>query len=603
MTAFPRAPGWINSGHIHACPVLGTFITEWEAGAEACAALFATADSAARCGEQLAAIAAHYQVLTERMHEAVPGSKVIWYDAVTTEGKLEWQNRLTDLNRPFLDACDTLFINYTWKDWTPADVAAAAGRRAHDCLMGIDCWGRGTYGGGGMECGVALHASAAAGLSAALFAPAWPFDCEEAWVGCKTWKQRDEEFWRRIRGVRPGRRPTLLALPFHSDFSLGSGLVLMQQGAPLHYHGWYNLSRQAPQPLLEWDVGEGPPPHSQAAEVTGKAAFSGGSVVHVHSAELRHPASLRLFDAAALLPAMGLRVAFTAATSASVQPVLVLTVQQHGGVSTSVWCGLPAALRRAQGPSDEQLQVLAPATAEAVAPFVRADWRGSSRDAGTVAGVLATVAGSSASSPSSLATEESSGGFKPLTQSDAGDGLTWVTYTACLTPVDYTGLGAMAFPVGVQLLITGVQLRLEPADGPDTASNEPCELWLGDVTLEPLGHHAVPASVEELEASCVRLDAGPAAGGGSAAALSLTLSWQPPASGMQRCHVWFSAAGADAPAWEWVGLAHAPVFRVCGWGLAGQQAAVRFAVQTVGKTGVVQPLEHAAMVEVALENN
>lgn len=33
------------------------------------------------------------------MHEANPVSQVIWYDSVTVEGKLEWQNELNDLNR------------------------------------------------------------------------------------------------------------------------------------------------------------------------------------------------------------------------------------------------------------------------------------------------------------------------------------------------------------------------------------------------------------------------------------------------------------------------------------------------------------------------
>lgn len=33
------------------------------------------------------------------MHEANPVSQVIWYDSVTIEGKLDWQNELNELNR------------------------------------------------------------------------------------------------------------------------------------------------------------------------------------------------------------------------------------------------------------------------------------------------------------------------------------------------------------------------------------------------------------------------------------------------------------------------------------------------------------------------
>ena len=42
-------------------------------------------------------------------------SQVIWYDAVTTEGHLKWQNTLNALNRPFFEASDALFVNYAWK--------------------------------------------------------------------------------------------------------------------------------------------------------------------------------------------------------------------------------------------------------------------------------------------------------------------------------------------------------------------------------------------------------------------------------------------------------------------------------------------------------
>lgn len=43
------------------------------------------------------------------------------YDAVTIEGKLQWQSALTALNQPFLQACDGIFLNYTWKEGTPED--------------------------------------------------------------------------------------------------------------------------------------------------------------------------------------------------------------------------------------------------------------------------------------------------------------------------------------------------------------------------------------------------------------------------------------------------------------------------------------------------
>ena len=47
-----------------------------------------------------------------------PDSKVLWYDSVTVDGKLEWQNALNDLNSPFFALCDGIFLNYTWTEET-----------------------------------------------------------------------------------------------------------------------------------------------------------------------------------------------------------------------------------------------------------------------------------------------------------------------------------------------------------------------------------------------------------------------------------------------------------------------------------------------------
>lgn len=48
---------------------------------------------------QIDLLAKFLSLLTERMRSAVGKlSRVIWYDAVTAEGKLKWQNELNDRN-------------------------------------------------------------------------------------------------------------------------------------------------------------------------------------------------------------------------------------------------------------------------------------------------------------------------------------------------------------------------------------------------------------------------------------------------------------------------------------------------------------------------
>lgn len=157
------------------------------------------------------------------------GSEVIWYDAVTYSGNLCYQNALTYENKPFMEAArDGLFLNYNWNSdlllasQTEAGSAAVSSR----IFVGVDCFGRGCPGGGGWSTNVALQLILDAvlrwpdrPLSAALFAPAWPFEnCDTSAANGNRYEEHrilaedDERFWsrlsdllRRIRGCSQRR--------------------------------------------------------------------------------------------------------------------------------------------------------------------------------------------------------------------------------------------------------------------------------------------------------------------------------------------------------------------------------------------------------------
>lgn len=101
---------------------------------------------------------------------------VLWYDSVTKDGELAWQDQLNSNNRLFFDACDGIFTNYCWKADCPYLSAFEAQARRFDVYMGIDTFGRGTWGGGGFDVDKALKNIRRAGVSAALFAPAWTME-------------------------------------------------------------------------------------------------------------------------------------------------------------------------------------------------------------------------------------------------------------------------------------------------------------------------------------------------------------------------------------------------------------------------------------------
>ena len=148
-----------------------------------------------------------------------------------------------------------------------------AGDRRHDVYMGVDCFGRGTFGGGGYGCSTALQASASqgvphsrqhagetvagciaprprwgalaehravvcTGLSAALFATAWPFDCAGAGAGAGAaagdWNERDALFWSLISDAFPVNRALAHSLPLYTNFGAGRGRLYAQQVCTAH---------------------------------------------------------------------------------------------------------------------------------------------------------------------------------------------------------------------------------------------------------------------------------------------------------------------------------------------------------------------------------
>ena len=54
--------------------------------------------------------------LTQETHNRDgPNTKVIWYDSVTHDGELNWQNALNEKNVEYFDSCDGIYLNYGWR--------------------------------------------------------------------------------------------------------------------------------------------------------------------------------------------------------------------------------------------------------------------------------------------------------------------------------------------------------------------------------------------------------------------------------------------------------------------------------------------------------
>ncbi|KAH7956852.1 hypothetical protein HPB52_012866 [Rhipicephalus sanguineus] len=243
-------PGWISAGHIHGVKVLGTFSLESLAGIQ-----FINKVRGSRLekevASQLARIAALHtfdgwlvsiacrldrscipfvkdflRLLTEEMHSAVPGSMVIWYDAVVRTGKCARQNELNCKNVPFFDLCDGIFIHFKWTEDMLEDSARYAGDRKNDVYVGID----------------AVAQARKYGLSAGIFAAGWVYETQDKSKlmenQCRFWNFPEKlcNEWR------------IVTLPLKTGFCQGFGRNLYKDGKVASHVPWYNLAKQQLQP-------------------------------------------------------------------------------------------------------------------------------------------------------------------------------------------------------------------------------------------------------------------------------------------------------------------------------------------------------------------
>ena len=67
--------------------------------------------------------AANMKALIQQVKEEDPDLQVMWYDAMTKDGKVDWQNQLNDQNATFIEdkAADSMFLNFWWNTNKLAD--------------------------------------------------------------------------------------------------------------------------------------------------------------------------------------------------------------------------------------------------------------------------------------------------------------------------------------------------------------------------------------------------------------------------------------------------------------------------------------------------
>ncbi|KAL1494460.1 hypothetical protein ABEB36_010058 [Hypothenemus hampei] len=213
---------WLNAAHQNGVKILGTLITENKEGEDICnEKLFKYKEQMLEFVYQLTEIQRIFgfdgwllnienkvdnpeilrqfvETLTEKTHLQDSESVVIWYDSVTKEGLLQWQNELNEKNKNFFDSCDGIYLNYSWTERQLENTLAAAESRVSDVFVGVDVFGRNMFGGGQLDSHKAAEVIRKYKLSMALFAPGWTHETLEKNANMPEFVQflnKDDSLW------------------------------------------------------------------------------------------------------------------------------------------------------------------------------------------------------------------------------------------------------------------------------------------------------------------------------------------------------------------------------------------------------------------------
>ncbi|KAK9493004.1 glycosyl hydrolase family 85-domain-containing protein [Lipomyces doorenjongii] len=195
------------------------------------------------------------------LHKVVgPEARVIWYDSLTSDNRVDYQDALNMTTLPFFRAAGGLFTNYFWEDRQVFEGAQLAGMLFRlDLWTGLDVWGRNVQYPAKWEIGKALGRIEASGTSLALFAPAWVY--EE--LGSKDFETNDFSFWydkvdnetkRNIsisEFIRPHPVPVLQTenyQMFYTSFNTGHGQKFFVNGKAEYLEPWVSQSLQTALP-------------------------------------------------------------------------------------------------------------------------------------------------------------------------------------------------------------------------------------------------------------------------------------------------------------------------------------------------------------------
>lgn len=238
-----------------------------------------------------------------------PEMRLVYYDSMTSEGKMDWQNALTDKNTMFMTdeegnaVADEMFLNFWWTEDELADkdLLKASGEKAeelgispYDLYAGVDVQAEGYL--TPVRWDLFESGENTTNTSLGLYCPSWAYysaatpdefrQKEDAlWVNSEgdpsdEIQYSSEEQWRGI-STYAVEKSALTTLPFVTNFSTGNGYSFFREGEQVSKMDWNNRSVGDILPTYRWMI-ENEGENSLKADFDVADAWYGGNSVKLY---------------------------------------------------------------------------------------------------------------------------------------------------------------------------------------------------------------------------------------------------------------------------------------------------------------------------------
>ncbi|WP_297517322.1 discoidin domain-containing protein [uncultured Clostridium sp.] len=207
--------------------------------------------------------------------------EIMWYDSMTEEGEMDWQNALTQKNEMFLidgdknSVADSMFLNFWWTEekYVKEELIKNSNKKAkelgidpYSLFTGIDTQANGTT--TPIRWDLIEESANNTYTSLGLYCPSWTFFSSDS---PDSFQDKESKYWvnelgnpamattstgTQWRGISTYKTENTVinALPFNTNFNIGNGYNFFIDGELVSKLDWNNRSMADVMPTYRWMV-------------------------------------------------------------------------------------------------------------------------------------------------------------------------------------------------------------------------------------------------------------------------------------------------------------------------------------------------------------